>query len=125
MHFKIEDLQEEIQRISKVSEELIARVEPLGGGEPHVVNVEGVGDHEVRPAVLRVPVREVIVVGVRVVQESPLLHDEPGGSVPGQLVTLVKTTSKIEARMGGGGGGVRPKNSKFPRSTLYKKSLSG
>ena len=70
-------LQKKIERVAKVGEELVPGVEPLRGREAHVVHVQRVGDDEVRLAVLGVPVGEVVVVGVRIVQETALLYNEP------------------------------------------------
>src|SRR5689334_17875876 len=73
-------LVEDVEGILEIGEELVARVEPLGRGEAHVVRVQGIRDDELRPAAL-VPVtsvvpRQVVAVVVGVVDEAAVLHHE-------------------------------------------------
>ena len=68
---------EHVERVSHVGEPLVARAEALWRSKLHVVVVERVGHHQVRAAGLDDPVRQVIVVGVGVVEEAALLDDQP------------------------------------------------
>ena len=80
-------LVEDVEAVPEVGEELVARVEPLRGREPHVVGIEGVRDDEVGAAMFRVPVRQLVGIGVRVVKEAAFLdHETPGvGAVPARV----------------------------------------
>src|ERR1044071_4906986 len=79
-------LVEDVEGVLEIGEELIARVEPLGRGEAHVVRVQRIRDDELRLAALvpvpRVVPRQVVavVVGVRdeagVVAEAAVLRHE-------------------------------------------------
>ena len=72
---------ERVERVAQVRVELVAAVEALRRREPHVVRVERVGDDEVRHAPARAvhlgPVRQVVRVAVRVVDEAAVLDDQP------------------------------------------------
>ncbi len=46
-----------IKGIAEIGEELIARVEALGGGEAHIIVIKGVGNHQMRSTVVMHPVR--------------------------------------------------------------------
>ena len=70
---------ERVERILEISVELVARVEALGRGEAHVVGVERVGRHQLRPARSREPVRQVVGVSVGAIDEAALLHAKPYG----------------------------------------------
>ena len=66
-----------VEGVAQVGEELVPAVEALGGREAHVVGVERVRDDEVRlrrPTLH--PVRQVVGVGVGVVEEAAVLDDE-------------------------------------------------
>ena len=68
-----------IERVLEVVEEAVAGRETGRYAEFHVVGVERVGDHEVRFAVHARPVRQVVVVGVGVVEKTAFLdHQAPG-----------------------------------------------
>ena len=75
---------EDVEGIPQVGEELLPRVEALGGGEAHVVGVQGVGHDEVGPTRDLDPVGQVVGVGVGVVEEAAVLDDEAAriGAVP-------------------------------------------
>ncbi|MNH60701.1 hypothetical protein D3C73_125920 [compost metagenome] len=70
-----------VERVFEVFEEVVTLVETLHLGEAHVVGVEGVRDHQMRLAgrVVRFPIRQVIVVGVAVVEETTFFHDQATG----------------------------------------------
>src|SRR5947199_13117 len=70
---------EHVEGVAQVREEVVAGVEALRHAELHVVVVERVGNDEVWLAGHDDPVREIVVVGVRVVQEPALLDDEATG----------------------------------------------
>ncbi len=46
---------QDIESVAQIGEELLAGIEALRGGEPHVVGVEGVRDDEVRVRYDRLP----------------------------------------------------------------------
>ena len=69
---------EHVERVSRVGEPIIAGREATGKSELHVVDVQGVGDDQVRLARHDGPVRQIVVVGVRVVEKAALLdHETP------------------------------------------------
>src|SRR6476646_9436717 len=73
-------LVEDVEGVLEIGEELVARVESLGGGETHVVRVQRIGHDELRPAALvpvpRVVPGKVIVVVVGIVDEPAVLDHE-------------------------------------------------
>src|ERR1041384_2875476 len=73
-------LVEDVEGVLEIGEELIARVEPLGRGEAHVVRVQRIRDDELRLAALvpvpRVVPRQVVAVVVGVVDEAAVLRHE-------------------------------------------------
>ena len=68
-----------VESVPEIGEELIPRVEALGGREAHVVGVEGVGNDKVGPACGLGPEGQVVVVIVGVVEEILLLRRPAGG----------------------------------------------
>ncbi len=70
---------EGVEAVLEVGEELVAGVEALGGGEAHVVGVEGVGDDQLLAAGVGAPVGQVVVVGVGDVGKAAFLGGEVDG----------------------------------------------
>src|SRR3989449_2665412 len=68
---------EHVEGVPQVREEIVAGVEALGRPELHVVVVERIRDDQMRRAVHLDPVRQVVVVGVSVVEEAAGFHHEP------------------------------------------------
>src|SRR5688572_18227489 len=67
---------EDIERILQVAEEIVAAVEALRGGEPHVVGVERIRHDELRLSMPGVVPRQVVVVVVGVVYEAAVLDHQ-------------------------------------------------
>ncbi|RMN90754.1 hypothetical protein ALQ49_05903 [Pseudomonas syringae pv. apii] len=74
-----------VERVLQVLEKLLAVVETLHLCEAHVVGVQRIRDHQMRLAgrVVRLPVRQVIVVGVAIIKKAAFLHDQPPCVGPG------------------------------------------
>ena len=71
---------EHVEGVLQVLVEVVTLVEALHLGEAHVVGVQRIGDHQVRldRRGFRVPVGQVVIVGVRVVEEAAVLaHQTP------------------------------------------------
>ena len=60
---------EDIKAVLEVLEEMLARVEALRGGEAHVVDVEGVGHDQLLAAADKLPVGQLVRIGVGKIQE--------------------------------------------------------
>ena len=60
---------EDIKAVLEVLEEMLARVEALRGGEAHVVDVEGVGHDQLLAAANKLPVGQLVRIGVGKIQE--------------------------------------------------------
>src|SRR6516162_1189905 len=60
---------EHIKGVLQIGKELVAGVEPLRGGEPHVVRVESVGYDQLRLAGAGVPIRQIVGIAVSVVNK--------------------------------------------------------
>ena len=78
-----------IKTVFEIVEKLVARVEPLGGSEPHIIGVERVRDNQMRSPVLVVPIGQVISVGVRIVKEASFFYAQLAGVWSG--ASLIKT----------------------------------
>jgi len=86
-------LEQEVEAVLEHGEELVPVAEAIGSGKPHVVLRQGVRHDEVRPAVLEVPVGQIVSVRVAVVKEAPLFHCEAPGVLVG--LSLVEPTRPL------------------------------
>src|SRR5580704_913114 len=68
---------EPIEGVATVGEELLAGAEIPATLQTAIVVVEAVGNDQMAPAGDLRPVRQVVVVGVAIVEESAALHDQP------------------------------------------------
>src|SRR6516225_3127349 len=72
---------EHVKRIPQISKEMLPRVKSLSRSEPHVIRIEGIGDHQLPPHfVVRCsnfrPERQVVSVVVGIVQKAAMLDHE-------------------------------------------------
>lgn len=87
-----------VEGVAEVGEELVAAVEPLVGGEAHIVVVEGVGDDEVGAIVVVDPVGQVIGIAIGIVEEAPFFDDE--AARVGAQTALVKAEGTAACDLG-------------------------
>src|SRR5688572_22639324 len=67
---------EYIESIAQIGEKLVAGIEPLGGGEAHVVGVESVRHDEMAAFRPVNPVWQVIGIRIRRIKKTALFHDK-------------------------------------------------
>ena len=70
---------EQIEGISQIGKKLVARVKPLSRSKSHIVVVERVWNHQMRLAVVIVPVGEIIGVAIGVIEKPTLLDHKLSG----------------------------------------------
>ena len=68
---------ERVEQILEIGVELIAGIEALRRRKSHVVGIERVRDHELRPARAFEPVGQVVGVGVGAIDKPALFHAQP------------------------------------------------
>ena len=86
---------EHVEGIPEVDEEVLGGAEALRCPELHVVVVERIGDHEVRLALDRHPVGQVVVVGVAVVEEATFLDQQGVGCSPSRADRVCQPTGRV------------------------------
>ena len=65
-----------IEGVFKIIQELVPRIESLGCGKTHVIDVQCIGDDEMRRLEVHTPVRQVIGIGIAVVEEAAKFIDQ-------------------------------------------------
>ncbi len=70
---------QDAERILEIAIELLAGIEPLRSGKAHVIDVQRVGNHQLRRLERRVPVREIVGIAVCAVGEPALFRNQAMG----------------------------------------------
>ena len=67
---------QDVERVFQIVEKLLTGIESLRRCKTHVIGIQCVGHHQLRGLELVVPVRQIICIGIRVVDKAAFLGHE-------------------------------------------------